>query len=235
MRSSLFQIPIGERDLKLFQTPSNQPPNYPLNCGAVTAQLLGLVSPETANEMTFRQQGIYIQEWTAYASASFGSPVTSYIYPIASFDALFAESLLPGFATLVLTLPGVGKGLGHYFVVGKTPVGRLVILDPQVRRGFLNSTAYFQQFSPPHTSFLVLRRNTPRTGAEHENDAIGFLAKQLEQCNISSGDDEMDIDNTEPPPDIEMKLGGRRKRRKTRRRLLAKRTLRRVNRRKRIL
>ncbi len=202
-----------------------------MNCGAVTGQLLGLVSPKTANEMTQLQQGSYLGEWVDYASKVIGSPLTIHTEPITEFTRFFTYALFPGFGTLVLTLP-VNDGVGHYFVVGKSNDNRIVILDPQTRRGNLQPDEYFSQFSPPHKLFRVLFRDVPKTAKQHENDAISFLAPMMEKCNISSGEVYMEEDT--PQTDVEMSAG-RRKKRKTKRRLLAKRTLRRVNRRRRVI
>jgi hypothetical protein len=221
MTSPLFQLRMSDRDIRLFQSPSSQASN-PYNCGAVTGQLLGLVTPGTANEMTILQQGMFIKEWALYVSDSLQSPVTRHEESILRFERFSTYNLFPGFATLVLSFPD-GNGMGHYFVVGKTQDNRIVILDPQSRKMFTDTSTYFSSFSPPHTRFIALFRTRPRTAAQHENDAINFLARQLETCMVSS-----------PGDDVQMKLGGR-KRRKTKRRSVAKRTLRRVNRRRRIL
>ena len=232
MSSSLFQVRITDRNLTGFVTPSSQPRIAPMNCAAVSGQLLGLISPGTADEMTRLGQGRPVEEWADHASKVIGSPVTIHTQPATEFTRFFAFALFPGFATLMLSLP-TQNSIGHYVVVGKRLDGNIVILDPQKRRGYVTVNEYFPRFSPPHTRFLVLFRDAPKTLQQHERDALSFSAPMMDQCKISSRTDAMDED---PPQstDVEMKRGGR-KRRKTRRRLLAKRTLRRVNRRRRIL
>lgn len=232
MSSSLFQVRLNDSDLRVFQSPKSQSLFNPKNCGAVTGQLLGLVTPKIADEMTQLQRGVFLDEWESYVSSVLGNPVRHVEQDIAEFESYFRRYLLPGFGSIVLTLP-LSQQFGHYFVVAKSIDERIVILDPQIRRGYFVMNEYFSQLKPPPGKFIVLLRNAPRTATQHISDSVNFLAKALESCDISSGDVYMDVEPL-PPRDVEMKLGGR-KRRKTKRRLLAKRTLRRVNRRRRIL
>lgn len=231
MSSSLFQVRLNDTDFKVFRSPQSQPPFNPRNCGAVTGQLLSLVTPKVANEMTMYKQGVQLSEWTAYVSSVLGDTVDVVELPTESFLTFFNKNLLPGFGTIALVLPETRYG--HYFVVAKSLDGRLVFLDPQIRKGFFSFDEYLTIFQYKIISFNALVRSSPRTATQHISDSTNFIAKALESCNISSGEVYM---NVEPPPpkDVVMEGTGRRKRRKTKRRLVAKRTLRRVNRRRRI-
>jgi hypothetical protein len=215
----------------MFRSPEAQPAFNPKNCGAVTGQLLGLVTSKTANEMTKLGQGSYPEEWVNYISTTVGSPVKLKVYPFSTLESFFQANLFPGFGTSIAMYPESGSG--HWFIVAKSRENRLVILDPQTRKGYFDVQSYVSTGGWVPTRFFVFLRNTPRSEKEHDADYLGFLAKALEICDFSSIV-EMEV---EPPrqEDIVMEGTGRRKRRKTRRRLVAKRTLRRMNRRRRIL
>lgn len=223
--SSLFQVKLNDSDLRLFTSPESQPAFDPKNCGAVTGQLLGLVSSKVANEMTIFRQGVYPDEWINYISSTIGSKVTFKYQSISKLQSFFDKALFPGFGTILAIYPK--EGSGHWFVMAKTIDNRLVALDPQVRQWYTSIESYFKTGSWVPYKFGVFYRDRIRTQPQHETDNIAFLAKAFEQCSIASGD-------ISQPPDVEME-GSSRKRRKTKRRLLAKRTLRRMNRRRRIL
>lgn len=234
MSSFLFQVPLNERDLKIFRSPKSQPPFNPRNCGAVTGQLLGLVSPTTADQMTQLKQGVYPAEWVDYINNTIGNTLDFKRYNIGAFQSFFEKNLFPGFGTILAIYPKGFQG-GHWFVMAKTLDNRLIVLDPQRRMGYYDIPAYFSSGSFTPVEFLVFLRETQRTPKQYENDSLAFLAKALETCNISSGEVYMDEDIPQSSKDVVMEGTGRRKRRKTKRRLVAKRTLRRVNRRRRIL
>ena len=206
MSSRLFQVKLNDRDMKVFRTPSAQPFINPVNCGAVTAQLLGLVTPETANQMTRDVEGAVADEWVLFLSRVLQTNIVAEEYNRDEFEAFFDHALFPGFATVVLLLPNDKDG--HYVVVGKSQAGVLVILDPQSRIGYFNVDDVYS-----FTTFVVFNRDFPRTSYQHETDYIDFLAEIFSKC----------------------KLNGGKRRRKTKRRLIAKRTLRGMNRRRRLL
>lgn len=223
---------MNDADLRVFRSPSAQATFNPKNCAAVSGQLLGLVTPKIANEMTQLEQGVFLDEWENYVSNVIDNPVKHLEQDMTKFESFFNANLFPGFGTLVLALPFTAN-YGHYFVVAKSLDKRLVILDPQLRVGYFRLTDYKTNFATPPTRFLVLLRKSPLPPNQHENDALAFLAKALETCTLSTGEVYMDIDK--PPQDVVMKGTGHRKRRKTKRRLVTKRTLRRMNRRRRVL
>lgn len=233
MTSVLFQTPLGPSDLRIFRTPSAQPELNPKNCGAVTGQLLGLVTPGMSQEMTEKEEGVMIAEWIDFAKAVLHMKIGYKIHPLDTFETVFQSQLFPGFGTLVLAL-GKGERFGHYFVVTKSKDGKLAIVDPQLRKGFFNASEYFSLMQPTPSSFYVLLRDSPKTPAQHESDYIdGFLANNLKEC-LKEIDGDMDVDvEVSQPKDAEMKGG--KKRRKTKRRLVSKRTLRRMHRSRRVL
>jgi hypothetical protein len=231
MTSQLFQVRLNDLDLKMFKSPETQPKFNPKNCGAVTGQLLGVVSQKASNEMTEKKLGLTTNEWTTYIQSVIGSPVQFTYEYISKFVPTFQKSLLPGFGTFVVVLPE--QGIGHAFVVAKDLSGRLLFLDPQIRKGFYSINEYFSNRSLEPRRFAIIIHPNPKTAKEHDDIAIGFLANALAQCNISSGEVYMDVEPL-PTSDVVMEGTARRKRRKTKRRLVAKRTLRRMNRRRRI-
>jgi hypothetical protein len=203
--------------LEYFQSPESQPQINPRNCGAVTGQLLGLVGSKIANEMTMLMQGTYPAEWTNYVSTALNDNVTLNYYQIEGIGHSLKHELFPGFGTMVGIAPD--EGHGHWFVVGKRLDNQaLVILDPQIRKGFLDFPSYFATGNFIPIKFAVFLRTSPKTEQQHFLDGLTFGSLQ---CSMQ--------------PDVEMQGARRRKRRKTKRRLVAKRTLRRMNRLRRLL
>lgn len=233
MSSKLFQVRLNQRDTRLFRTPESQPTEHPINCGAVSGLLLGLITPKLANELTQLERGQTATEWETYLSASTETPIHFNIIETTRMEHFFRDNLFPGFATFVAVLPA--EQYGHAVVVAKSQDNRLAILDPQWKKVYMTFQSFLDSLPFSTKTVGVFLRDAPRTPKQHETDYMGFLAKALETCNISSGEVYMDEDIPQSSKDVVMEGTGRRKRRKTKRRSLAKRTLRRVNRRRRIL
>ncbi len=240
MSSSLLQIRMTNYQLRGFTSPISQPIVNPLNCGAVTGQLLKLVTPTVANNMTILGLGKFVQEWIDHTTGLLPQPTHATDFDIRAFKALFTKMLFPGFGTFVGTYSPLTKE-GHFFVVGKFLNGQLVVLDPQLRKGYLNIENYFQENRPLDTHFIVIETKTKNSRTYYDKFSKYLLENVQGACDKKTTPYAMDEDV--PPSadvemnsssDVEMNLGGR-KRRKTKRRSLAKRTLRRVNRRRRIL
>ncbi len=207
--SQLFQVPLGDRELQMFRSPAAQPAFNPRNCGAVSGQLLGLVTPEISNAMTQAEAGAYVDEWINHLSGILRKPLYSPETPIDLFQNFFTNNLFPGFATLVAAHPVIGSG--HFFVVAKSSDGQIMILDPQIRYGFRNSSEYFSNFRPPIARFSIIFHEASIPIAQHIQDSISILRNGLNQCSS----------------DVEMSGGKRKKQRKTRRVRRSKKTLRR--------
>jgi hypothetical protein len=222
---------MTNEQLSGFTTPITQDKTNPQNCGAVTGQLLKLITPAMANHLSWLNTRSRPEEWEDHTTRLFGETTyfESKTFTPDTFAGLFTH-LFPGFGTFVVTYD---DKTGHAFAVGRFLDGTLVILDPQIRKGYFNIRNYFQEVRPNDTFIAVIR--TERTHPKsYYDDFSRYLSENVVgRCDINTTPYMMDED---PPTsaDVEMKLGGR-KRRKTKRRLLAKRTLRRVNRRRRIL
>jgi hypothetical protein len=137
--SQLYQVQLKKTDVEYFKNPQNQPSTNPMNCGAVTAQLLGIVTPLQSEAMTSLTLGTFTSDWEG-AFSRFGMmdtrgkrvAVTSYRMRNASQGIQTVErNLFRGFATPVLALRRTG--VGHYFVVAKSKEDELYILDAQQR------------------------------------------------------------------------------------------------------
>lgn len=228
--SSLLQIRITNEQLRGFVSPIAQPDVNPMNCGAVAGQLLKLVTPDLANTMTMSGMGMYVSEWVQHTSGLVKKQTYGIDRDIRTFGDFFVSMLFPGFATLVGTYNPV-TNTGHFFVIGRFLNGHLVILDPQLRKGYLNILNYFRENRPYDTRFVAIVMEKQQPAAFY--DAFSkYLSESVESsCDPNTKPYGMDVDVT-PEFDVEMKLGGKRKRRKTRRRLLSKRTLRRMHRRR---
>lgn len=228
--SPLLQIRITNEQLRGFVSPISQPKDNPMNCGAVTGQLTKLVSPQVAETMTITGEGKYVPQWVKHTTQLVGQQTNAIFYDIRIFNGFFMDRLFPGFATFVGSYDPV-TNTGHFFVVGRFVNGQLVILDPQIRKGYLNIESYFKENRPNDTQLvaIILEKEQPLAFYDAFSN---YLSENVEStCDRNTKPYDMDVDVT-PEFDVEMKMGGKRKRRKTKRRLLAKRTLRRMNRRR---
>lgn len=229
MSSALLQVRMTNEQLQGFVTPISQPAVNPMNCTAVTAQLLKLITPAMATYLTSSDIQPYTQEWADYASTLLrkktyieGSPLTPQ-----TFAKMWAH-LFPGFGTFVITSD---EQSAHAFVVGRFLDGTPVILDPQIRKGYFNFEKYFQE-NRPNDQYIQVIRTEYLNSKEYYDSFSKHLSENVDGiCETNTSPYAMDED---PPANVGMDIGGR-KRRKTKRRSIAKRTLRRVNRRRRIL
>lgn len=207
--SQLFQVPIKDDDLNMFRSPVAQPEFNPRNCGGVSGQLLGLVTPKKANQMTQSEQGIFIADWANHISSIIRTPLYSVEKSIDLFENFFMNNLFPGFATLVVTYPA--EGSGHFFVIAKSIDNQLVFLDAQIRRGFRNKIEYFNKFARPPAKFQVIFHEGSIPISQHKQYSDTILRIVITDCSN----------------DVEMSGGKRKKQRKTKRLRRSKKTLRR--------
>ena len=183
-RSYLFQVPLQEADVRVYRRPAAQAAVAPQNCVAVTSQLLGLITPSLAEELSKEDAppitGPQIQDRInkhiavdekKYIGA--GQPLTS-----AVIDTLRAD-LFPKCGTIVLSQSSSGKG--HAFVVmrpGKEDAIRIVDPQPQLCSGTTNEEIlamirhpYREEVGPAgaggsQISIIVFRSNTARSELE---------------------------------------------------------------------
>lgn len=230
MTSALVQVRMTNDQLSGFVTPASQDKVRPQNCTAVTAQLLKLITPETANVISFANKPEFVETWRKHMQVLIADTISieSQTFTPETFPQMF-KGLFPGFATFVVS---TDQQTSHAFVVGRFLNGKLVILDPQIRKGYFNIRKYFKEVRPMDTRILVLRTSTLREESYYDDFTVYLERNVLGICDTNTKPYLMDED---PPSstDIEMKVGGR-KRRRTKRRSFAKHTLRRMNRRRRI-
>lgn len=231
MSSALLQVRMTNDQLRGFVSPISQPTVNPQNCSAVTAQLLKLITPAMANHLTSSNVRPYTEEWANYMSRLLreNTYIETTSFTPKTFAKLFTR-LFPGFGTFVVTDDG---NTAHAFVVGRFLDGTLVILDPQIRKGYFNFERYFQDGRPGDTRITVISTEKVNPKSYYDNFSRYLAENVVGVCDTQTSPYAMDED-APLSADVEMKLGGR-KRRKTKRRSLAKHTLRRVNRRRRIL
>lgn len=178
--STLFQTQLRPEDVTFFENPANQPQYNPMNCGAVSGQLLGLVSKRSSEIMTAEKIGMGIQEWVDEFNKISDSPVYSHnLVTLRDIET----SLFPGFATLVLFTRL--DDLGHYCVVAKDSKNEIYILDPQSRIVVPSEkiSEYFKEQS--FTDLVYVIRTPPRTKEEHLSAYIDeILSSQLSECRL---------------------------------------------------
>jgi hypothetical protein len=180
-KSSLFQTRLSKRDTAYFRNPDNQPAYNPLNCAAVSAQLLGIIPKSLAERMTARFEGAYIQEWEDALNYMAGKRI--YRIQEAKMVDIYND-LFDGFATLVLFTRV--NGPGHYCVLASGPDHELYLLDAQMRevyqgRGEIEPYLQRQRLDGP----ALVIRTTPKTKEEHVDTFINdVLSWQLSQCRL---------------------------------------------------
>lgn len=124
----LFQLPLTESDVSRFKNPDTQPLVGAINCGAVSAQLIGIVTRGISTDITSAERGMYIQEWVDSMNEAAG--FAAYSWNIGSKVGPLFDNLFNGHATMVLVdAPAVG--VGHYFVIARDNDGIPYVLDPQ--------------------------------------------------------------------------------------------------------
>ena len=178
-KSTLFQTQLSNRDIVYFRNPENQPAYNPLNCGAVSGQLLGIVSKTLAEKMTAGITGVYIQEWEDSLNKIAGKKI--YHVEQTKLDEIYND-LFDGFGTLVLFTRAVG--LGHYCVLASGNDHELYLLDAQTRQAYKGREAIEQYLqSQLLIGPTLVIRTIPKTKNEHIDTFIDdFLSRNLAEC-----------------------------------------------------
>lgn len=180
IKSRLFQAELTPTDVKIFESPSNQPRMNPKNCAAVSAQLLGIVSKGVSESITAQYNATHIGEWVKELNRLSGAEV--YSYELQHIHELKHELFL-GFATLVLVTRL--NGPGHFVVIAQDSHHNLYIIDPQAKLVSKNEEieAYLKQFTL--TDIVYVIKTPPRTKNEHISAYINdVLSARLSQCRI---------------------------------------------------
>lgn len=181
--SRLFQKHITPNDTKFFENPSNQPELNPMNCAAVSGQLLGIVSKKTSEEMTGKVIGTTLDEWIV-AMDKLGS--NKYSYKAVDFATIQRE-LFWGYATLGFFTRT--DGTGHVAVIVRYTDGNIYILDPQVRDVYVNEDiASFKHRGRYTDTIFVIYSDKALTKEQYDNIFINdILSSLLHQCNVRGG------------------------------------------------
>ena len=188
--SNLFQLQLNDRDTRMFTNPPAQPANDPVNCGAVTAQLLGLITPAVSEEMTARREGVFLANWVNTLNGIIGHKELTAVREAITLNALtnIRNKLFPGFATFVLAtrvdpITNI-ETTGHYFVMARAD-GILYLVDPQIRRTFAGPDEIAQYLIAEGLTGTLysLELKTPLTKTEQRSFYIEhFLADNLSRC-----------------------------------------------------
>ena len=199
-RSSLFQVPLSRCQVLQFKNPPSQDIQDPQNCAAVSAQLIGIISPTKSNELsayrfnqglgdsvTRSQMMAYMTQWTSHINrllrrSSSTSPEDMYSTlrsnDIPSVLNGINDNLFDGFATIVLISRQVDNKTvsGHFMVVAKTGT-ELSVIDPQRRRvdtGAQSINTYLEEIGLNGMAETIqsVRR---RSAEEFRRDYAGFV------------------------------------------------------------
>jgi hypothetical protein len=215
-RSNIYQVPLNKVDVSLFKNPPSQAKIGAMNCASVTAQLLGLLTSSESENHARLNTIVNTNEMIRLFQASNmedskGSPFsikeTKYSDVFISIKNI-EKSLWNGFATPI-GLRGSGN-IGHFVVLAKSE-DIVYILDPQERiviQGLVEIHMYIEK--EKMNSYIDVF-TTSRFLSE-DDFRHAYLNGPLARTNTC------------------VRSGGKRKKRKTRRRLFAKRAFRRMSR-----
>jgi hypothetical protein len=155
-RSALFQVPLSPCQVLQFKNPPSQDATDPQNCAAVSAQLIGIISPTKSDELSAYRlnQGLgdkiaraqmmaYMGQWASHINKLLcrsGPTTPEDMYSTSTSDTISSgfnginDHLFDGFATIVLVSRQVDNSIesGHFMVVAKTGT-ELSVIDPQQR------------------------------------------------------------------------------------------------------
>lgn len=149
--SSLIQFPVPSTCLVTFPHPPSHIPGLSKNCATLSLQLLGLVGPMGAQEMTAQQRAVPVIFLGRILGTLTGQPV---FYEQGRNNQLIAylnRNLFPGFSTL-LTIGTEDEKTAHTLVVANTGTG-ILALDPQSRVE-TDLQSYFGMV-PTYTKYIV--------------------------------------------------------------------------------
>lgn len=188
---TLFQLPLNDRDIARFRTPIRQgfASGAPMNCGAVSGSLLGILTSEETEHLT--QQGIeapsaYAEGWVAYLNRLVEKP-GFYEVRQTGWTEIYND-LIQNHGTIVLGTRG--EDIGHYFVVRRTSLGELEILDPQSKTmytGMPSIEGYLAETGLT-TEPLAFFSREPQTQQQINDLFVNyFLSNSLVKCRITGG------------------------------------------------
>jgi hypothetical protein len=169
--SNIFQVSLFDQDIQGYRRIQSQPLFNPLNCGASSANLLGIITPDKADQMTSDLEGINTLEWQNYLNSLAPDTVTySFNKVILTEQVLkeFSDNIFPQFGTFILIQPS-SKDHGHYCVLAKDKNYNIVIFDPQDQKcltGLVNIENFIKNLEQLHRSSITMYfilMNQPRT------------------------------------------------------------------------
>lgn len=196
IQSTLFQVPLEKRDLDSFRTPMNQQVENPMNCGAVSTQLLHIIPKAVVEQLSKENTPTSVDQWVSYMNKR--TPTKTEYYSDSTRDIAHAfdvlqTQLFEGFATLVGITRVSPEGemlLGHFFVVVKLRPGNFYLLDPQIRMGTdANGIMKYLEEQQLNGEVVVIATNEPQTRGDFQTDYIDrFLPDLLTtECSIKGG------------------------------------------------
>jgi hypothetical protein len=199
-RSALFQVPLSPCQVLQFKNPPSQDAIDPQNCAAVSAQLIGIISPSKSDELSaYRlnegmgdklaraQMMAYMSQWASHINRLLrrsGPTTPDDMYNTFTSDTISSgftginDHLFDGFATIVLVSRQVDNNLesGHFMVVAKTGT-ELSVIDPQQRRVGTGIQSIEEYLSSLELNGMVetIQSKRLRSAEEFRRDYNGFV------------------------------------------------------------
>lgn len=169
--STIFQVSLLHQDIEGYSRIPSQPLFNPLNCGATTANLLGIITPNKADEMTRNLEGVNTLEWENYLNRLAPDTVNYRFDKIILTEEVlteFSKEIFPQFGTIIL-IQSTFQKFGHYYVLAKDKNHNVVIFDPQNQECLLglmnikNFFKYLEQLNDTNMLMYFISINQQRT------------------------------------------------------------------------
>jgi len=184
----LFQLPFTDRDIARFRTPIRQgfASGAPMNCGAVSGSLLGILTSEETERLT--REGIdapsaYDTAWVTYLN-NIVEQRDFYESRETTWNEIY-DDLIENYGTIVLGTRG--EDIGHYFVMRRTFTGDVEIVDPQTRTvytGMPSIERYLAESGLTSNPIAFFSREPQTQTQINDLFADYFLSNALLKCKL---------------------------------------------------
>ena len=182
--SDLFQLPFDERDVACYRRPGSQPKKEPMNCGAVSGNLLRLLTMKESEELTkkgAKAPSAYVENWPVFLKNTLQSGDVDFKTENVSDIPAISRFLFSGHATIVF---GRRSGSGHVFVLRRIDENHVEILDPQSLERFDAMEEYIRK--EQFFSYIAIFFTKPLTPSQISNIHLeGVLSKNIASLSLN--------------------------------------------------
>ena len=194
IHSTLFQVPLEKRDIQSFSTPMNQHVENPMNCGAVSTQLLRMIPKAFSEELSKQNTPTTVDNWAQYMNTLVSDPTYYRIDSVSDISfaiGILRERLFEGFATLIgitRRAPSGEQPVGHFFVLANLRPGTFYLIDPQIQFSTdSNGVADYMRNNALNGDVYVITTREPHTRDEFQSQYVDHFLSNLVTFECSIG------------------------------------------------